>query len=105
MYEYVFNNNDEYEDEWDASIYSFEEIPYEEFCEIVNKAYKECEKEHPIYKNNVDYVQVLQKVLEMDKRFFTPKLMATAYVGREYDRHTGKTDHYSKVRYIHNHNR
>lgn len=106
MYEYCFNNNDRYEDEWEESIFSFEEIPFEEFEEIVKKAYAECEKVHPVYKRNVDFVEVKNQILKMDKRFFTPKLMATAFIGMGHDPDSDDDDNYdSIIRHIYNHNK
>lgn len=103
MYEYLFNNNDNYEDEWEDSLFSVEKIEFEEFKRIVKEAYKECEKKHPMYVGDVHYTEVMNKILEMDKRFFTPKVMATAYIGSNHDIHSDDYDCNSKIRYIHNH--
>lgn len=104
VFEYKFNNNDQYEAEWEDSIFSFEEISIEEFEKIIKKAYAECEKIHPVYEGDVDFMMVRNKVLELDKRFFSPKLMATAFIGGIHDVKSDDYDCSNKIRYIYDHN-
>ena len=78
LYSYIIDNNEQYEDWNEFELFSTEEIPFEEFQSIVEKAF---ELAAPFN----GYGGVARKILEIDERFFLPQRKAIAFVGYERD--------------------
>lgn len=76
IYSYIIDNDEQYEDWNDFEIFSTEEISFEEFKEIVAKAF---ELSTPFN----SYATVARKILEIDDRFFLPQRKAVAFIGHE----------------------
>lgn len=76
IYSYLLDNNECYEDHDVVEILATEEVPFEEFQEIVKKAYELCgEWNHSTH--------VADKIVEIDNRFFFPTRKAIAWIGME----------------------
>lgn len=67
IFEYTFDADERYEDWMCSSIFSHEDIPLNEFEEVVKKAINSIEKEN---KNIIDWNTVANEVVKMDDRFF-----------------------------------
>lgn len=88
IYSYIIDNNEEYEDANEFELFSTEEISFEEFQSIVEKAF---ELSTPFN----SYGGVARKILEIDERFFLPQRKAVAFVGCE------RGDYEYKIRGFH----
>lgn len=79
LYSYIIDNNEEYPEDWnECEIFSTEEIPFEEFKNIVKRAF---ELSAPFQ----NYASVGRKITEIDDRFFFPERKAIAFIGHEGD--------------------
>lgn len=84
IYSYLLDNNERYPEDHDVvEILATEEVPFEEFQEIVKKAYELCgDWNH--------YTHVADKIVEIDNRFFFPTRKAIAWIGMEDDDYNDK---------------
>lgn len=84
LYSYIIDNNEMYPEDWnDFEIFSTEEVSFEEFKSLVEKAFK---LSAPF--NN--YASVARKIIEIDERFFLPQRKAVAFIGMERDDYKDK---------------
>lgn len=91
LYSYIIDNNEQYEDADEFELFSTEEIPFEEFQSIVEKAF---ELSAPFN----GYSEVGRKIIEIDERFFLPQRKAIAFIGYERDDYEDKIRGFHEIR-------
>lgn len=90
IYSYLLDNNECYEDHDVVEILATEEVPFEEFQEIVKKAYELCGTWN-------SYTHIANKIVEIDNRFFFPTKKAIAWIGMEIDDYDDKIRGFKEI--------